>query len=396
MLQTTTAKKSIVVPSRAEILRRAEALVPVLQERSSQCEAMRRCPDETIADYLANDLLRICQPARYGGFEHNYDVLCEASQILGRGCGSQAWVHMVLADNILKLASYSAQAQEDVWGKDPTAKLSNCVTPTGRARPVDGGVVWSGRHQFSSGVDHADWVLAAGVIDHGARKRACSVLVPKADITIVDDWHVIGLAGTGSKTFVIEEKFVPAHRILDKKAADEGNAPGAHLYAAPVFHLPRGGPSSASYCAVAVGIAEGCLETYYKYTRPRKSRGRPWAQMAGAQIVAAQASAEIEAAVRMYQGALREAMGVLTRGEPFTAHMQVHGKRNMAYAAQLSLHAVQMLFNDAGGRVLYQDQDMQRKFRDAHAAAAHHSLTWHAAAQNYGAHVLGVDAEADE
>ena len=68
---------------------------------------MRRCPDETIQDYLDNDLLRICQPARYGGFEHGYDVLCEVAQTLARGCGAQAWVHMVLTDNILKLASYS-------------------------------------------------------------------------------------------------------------------------------------------------------------------------------------------------------------------------------------------------------------------------------------------------
>ncbi len=388
MLHTT---KKPAAPSREELLRRAEALVPVLQERSAQCETLRRCPDESIRDYLANDLLRICQPARYGGFEHNYDVFCEVTQTLARGCGSQAWVHMVLTDNILKLASYSAQAQEDVWGKDPTAKLSNCVTPTGKARPVEGGVVWSGRHQFSSGVDHADWVLAAGIIDHGDRKQECSVLVPKRDITIVDDWHVVGLAGTGSKTFVIEDKFVPSHRILDKKTADAGKAPGTLLYTAPVYHLPRGGPSSATYCAVAVGIAEGCLEAYYQYTRPRKSRGRPWAQMAGAQIVAATAAAEIEAAARMYLGALREAMVVLERKEPFTKHRQVHGKRNMAYAAQLSIQAVQRLFNDAGGRVLYSDHDLQRKFRDVHAAAAHHSLTWHSAAENYGAHVLGAD-----
>jgi alkylation response protein AidB-like acyl-CoA dehydrogenase len=393
MLQTA-AKKPISVPSREELLRRAEALVPVLQARAAQAEALRRCPDETIHDYLANDLLRICQPARYGGFEHGYDVLCEVSQTLARGCGSQAWVHMVLADNILKLASYSEEAQEDVWGKASTAKLSNCVTPTGRGQPIDGGVIWSGRHQFSSGVDHADWVMAAGTIDHADRKQPCSVLVPRSDITIVDDWHVIGLAGTGSKTFVIEEKFVPAHRILDKTAADEGRAPGAHLYAAPVFHMPRGGPSSASFCAVAVGIAEGCLDAYYKYTRPRTSRGTPWAKLAGAQIVAATAAAEIEAASRMYLGALREAMAVLARKEPFTAHRQVHGKRNMAYAAQLSIQAVQRLFNDAGGRVLYLDQDMQRKFRDAHAAAAHHSLNWHSAAESYGAHVLDAEREA--
>jgi 3-hydroxy-9,10-secoandrosta-1,3,5(10)-triene-9,17-dione monooxygenase len=378
-------------PSREELLRRAEALVPVLQERAAKAEEMRRCPDETVRDYIDNELLRISQPAPYGGFELGYDVLCEVSQTLARGCGSQAWVHMVLADNILKLAAYSKEAQDDVWGKDTTAKLSNCVTPVGKGRPADGGVIWSGRHTFSSGVDHAQWVMAAGTIEHADRKQACSVLVPKSDITIVDDWKVIGLAGTGSKTFVIDEKFVPAHRILDKKASDEGNAPGAKLYAAPVFHMPRGGPSSASFAAVAVGIAEGCLEAYYQYTRPRKSRGEPWAAMAGVQITAATAACEVEAAVRMYLGALREAMSVLERKEPFTRHRQVHGKRNMAYAAQLAIRAVQQLYNDAGGRVLFTDNELQRKFRDAHAAAAHHSLHWHTAAEDYGRHVLGVD-----
>ncbi len=389
MLQTKVAETKI--PTREELIRRADALVPVLQSRAAKAEEIRRCPDETIQDYLDNELFRICQPARYGGFEHGYDVLCEVSQILARGCGSQAWVHMVLTDNILKLASYSEQAQEDVWGKDTTAKLSNCVTPVGKGRPGDGGVIWSGRHTFSSGVDHAQWVMAAGTIDHGDRKQACSVLVPKSDITILDDWHVIGLAGTGSKTFVIEEKFVPAHRILDKKASDEGRAPGAHLYAAPVFHMPRGGPSSASFAAVAVGIAEGMLEAYYQYTRLRKSRGEPWAAMAGVQITAATAACEVEAAVRMYMGALREAMGVLERKEPFTKHRQLAGKRNMAYAAQLAIAAVQRLYNDAGGRVLFTDNELQRKFRDAHAAAAHHSLHWHSAAEDYGAHVLSVE-----
>jgi 3-hydroxy-9,10-secoandrosta-1,3,5(10)-triene-9,17-dione monooxygenase len=155
--------------------------------------------------------------------------------------------------------------------------------------------------------------------------------------------------------------------------------------------MPRGGPSSASYCSVVVGIAEGALDTYYKYTRPRKSRGTPWAELAGAQIVAATAAAEIEAAARMYQGALREAMHCLQAKAPFTRHRQVHGKRNMAFAAHLSIRAVQRLFNDAGGRALYEDSEMQRKFRDCQAAAAHHSLNWHTAAVDYGAHVLGAE-----
>src|SRR3954462_3485755 len=87
MLQSTITKKSA-VPSRDELLRRAAALVPVLEQRAAKAEQLRRCPDETVQDYIANDLLRICQPARYGGFELGYDVLCEVSQTLARGCGS--------------------------------------------------------------------------------------------------------------------------------------------------------------------------------------------------------------------------------------------------------------------------------------------------------------------
>jgi 3-hydroxy-9,10-secoandrosta-1,3,5(10)-triene-9,17-dione monooxygenase len=386
--ETAIAPRKI-IPDRRELLRRAEGLVPVLQERAAKAEALRRCPDETITDYVDAGLLRVCQPAPYGGYELGYDVLCEISQTLGRGCGSQAWVHMVFADNTLKLASYTAQAQAEVWGKDANAKLSNCVTPVGMGRPVADGVIWSGRHQFSSGVDHADWVMAAGVIDHGGRKQACSVLVPRKDLAIIDDWHVIGLAGTGSKTFVIENAFVPAHRILDKEASDEGRAPGAALYEAPVFHLPRGGPSIASFAAVTVGIAEGLLGEYYRYTKPRKSRGTAVAALAGTRITAGTAAAEIEAAGRMYLESLCEAMAILQRREPLTRHDQVRGKRNCAFAAKLALAAAQRLFNDAGGRALYTDNELQRKFRDLHAAAAHHSLNWHVAAEEYGRYVLG-------
>src|SRR5215203_896425 len=164
MLQPKTIEKPTSVPSKDELLRRAEALVAVLEQRAAKAEQLRRCPDETVQDYIKNDLLRICQPARFGGFEHGYDVLCEVSQTLARGCGSQAWVHMVLADNILKLASYSAQSQEDVWGEDETQRIGVAVAQVGKARPVDGGVVWSGLHGFSSGIDHVHWLICGGHI----------------------------------------------------------------------------------------------------------------------------------------------------------------------------------------------------------------------------------------
>src|SRR6476469_6111004 len=297
--------------TREEALKRAEALIPVLRERSAESEKLRRCPDATIADYISSELLRLCMPARFGGFELGYDVYCDVVRTLAHGCGSQAWVYMVLADNALKLAGFSQQAQEDVWNENPNARLSNAVAPLGKGEVVDGGIKWTGRHPFSSGVDHADWVMPTGYVQRGDRKETVTVLIPKKDIKVIDDWYVVGLAGTGSKTFEVNGAFVPDHRILSKEDDEAGS-----LYQAPVFHLPRGGVSSASYAAVAVGVAEGLIEEYIAYTGPRKSRSTVVAEEMGTQMGVGIAASEIEAASEMLMGPLRETMQLLERGQP--------------------------------------------------------------------------------
>jgi hypothetical protein len=105
------------------------------------------------------------------------------------------------------------------------------------------------------------------------------------------------------------------------------------------------------------------------------------------------AASEIEAAATLLMEPLRETMALLARGEPVSKTLNLRGKRNAAYAAQLSIGAVQRLFNAAGGRALYLDNVMQRMLRDCLAAAAHHSLGWDSAAASYGRHVLKAAAE---
>ncbi len=376
--------------TREEMIRRAEALVPVLAERSAEAERLRRCPDATIRDFVDNGLLRICQPARHGGFDLGYDVLCEVIQTLARGCGSQAWVHMVLADNPLKLAAFDLAAQEEVWGKDIHQKICVAVAAVGKAREVDGGVIWNGVHGFSSGIDHADWVICGGnIVRDGKPPQGCFVVIPTRQVRLIDDWHVMGLVGSGSKSFEVKDVFVPTHRVLDKKANDDGTAPGTQFYTAPISKLPRGGVSAVTYTAVAVGVAEGFLDNYVRSTATRKSRDNPVAGNPGIQTGIGVASAEIEAASRMYLGSIRECMAALESGETYSAHENVKGKRNACYAAQLAMQGVSRLFNAAGGRALFTDNVLQRQFRDCYAASAHHSLVWDTAAQGYGAFVLG-------
>lgn len=390
MLDKIEAGKGTKV-TREEILARAEALVPALRSRAETAEKLRMCPPETIQDYLDNGLLRVCQPARYGGYELGYDVLCEVVQTLARGCGSQAWVNMVLADNPAKLAAFPLEAQDEVWGVNDKAKICVAVAAVGKGKPVDGGIVWNGVHGFSSGIDHADWVICGGNIMHDNGKvQGCFVVIPTKQVRIIDDWHVMGLVGSGSKSFEVKDVFVPTHRILDKKQNDEGTAPGTLFYTAPVYKMPRGGVSAVSYTAAAVGVAEGFLAEYVAQCTSRKSRGNSVASQAGIQINIGQSSAEISAAALLYITAIRECMRRVERGEAETKLHSVQGKRDACFAAQMAFNAVQRLFNDAGGRALYTNNDLQRKFRDVYAASAHHSLVWHTAAGQYGQHVLTV------
>src|ERR1700736_6322158 len=80
------AKRATPAPSFDELRERAEALVPVLRERAAKTEALRRIPDETIADLHRSGLFRMLQPARVGGSELPYGAFVELAGIIGRGC----------------------------------------------------------------------------------------------------------------------------------------------------------------------------------------------------------------------------------------------------------------------------------------------------------------------
>jgi hypothetical protein len=216
--------------TREGILRRARMLVPKLAARSEKAEQLRRCPDETIADFTEAGLLRVCQPKRYGGYDLGYDVLCEMVQTLAQGCGSQAWVAMVLADNPLKFSAFEISAQDEVWGANQEAKIAVAILPVvGRATPAQGGMRWSATHRFSSGIDHADWVICGGhVIRDGQPAEAVFALIQTSEVEIIDDWRVIGLAGSGTKSLQGQRRLragtSPAGQTTLRNLAVAGNA----------------------------------------------------------------------------------------------------------------------------------------------------------------------------
>jgi 3-hydroxy-9,10-secoandrosta-1,3,5(10)-triene-9,17-dione monooxygenase len=385
-----TVRNQEPLPTREEILDRARAIAPALKERAADCDKARMVPAETIEDYRRAGLFRLAMPQRYGGYEMGWDVLCEVSQILAAACGSQAWIQRICADHAEMVAGFPPPAQDDVWGEDSDVIVSASFDPTGRAKPIKGGWRYSGRHGFSSGIDHCVWHICGGYIEaeDGSLDGPHFFLVPRKDVTIIDDWHVMGLAGTGSKSFEVKDVFIPEHRFLDGPKARVGITAGQAINKAAVFRTPRGGITSTGFSALAVGMARGVWQEYVDYTRPRKSRGIAIADKQSTQMIAARSAAEIDAAEALYLGTIRRAMRVLEEGGTLSEFDLATSRRNVAYACKMALKAGTRVFNAAGGRALFAGSALERQYRNLLGAASHHGVVWDVAASAWGKIVM--------
>lgn len=382
-------------PSFDELRERAEALVPVLRERAAKTEALRRIPDETIADLHRSGLFRMMQPARVGGSELPYNAIVEIAGIIGRGCGSTAWVLNNLASHAWMIGYWPKEAQDEIWGPSPDALIGSAfIFPGGRARKVKGGYRLHGRWPFSSGIDASAWNMIAAVVpdEQTGASEYRVFLLPASDYTVVDTWYVSGLAGTGSKDVVVNDVFVPKYRTLPTEAGRGGASPGSAVNPSPLFRLPWFALFGFVIAGVSLGIAKGAIEQYVLATRTKLGTytGRSLADFSTMQVHVAEAGALIDAAEAVMLKDCAEAMRYAEAGTVPPMEDKVRWRRDGAYAARMCTKAVDIIFAAAGGGAIYESNPLQRAFRDIHAANGHFGVNWDANGINYGRVALGL------
>jgi 3-hydroxy-9,10-secoandrosta-1,3,5(10)-triene-9,17-dione monooxygenase len=223
------------------LLKRAQAMRAVLESHADACAAERRIPHETIAAFEAAGFFSMLQPKRWGGLEADPNEFFDVITEIAKACPSSAWVLGVVAVHAWQLALFPLEAQEEVWGANRATRISSSYMPVGIVTLVSGGFQLSGKWGFSSGVDCCDWVflgaMAPSVTGEGPSEMR-TFLVPKREVHIEDDWHVSGLRGTGSKSVVVTDAFVPVHRTHRMADGFRCESPGNVHNPAP-WRLPR-------------------------------------------------------------------------------------------------------------------------------------------------------------
>ncbi|MCK0174746.1 MULTISPECIES: acyl-CoA dehydrogenase family protein [Mycobacteriaceae] len=235
--------------------------VAALAERAPEAEALRRLPQGTVDDLVASGFTDLLVPARYGGRQADFPAILDPIRAMAHGCASSAWTIGFYTLHNWMLALFPAQAQEEAFAERPFLAPAP-LAPTGRGRPEHGGVRLSGRWSWATGVTHGNWIMVGALCGPDDDIYPALALLPMSEVVVDDVWHTDGMRATGSNDVVVEDAFVPEHRLVRVTEIYGGTAPGAALHDAPTYRWPMV-PALALLAAMpALGSAERVAEIY--------------------------------------------------------------------------------------------------------------------------------------
>lgn len=378
-------------PSRGALLQSARDLVPELRGLSAAINRNRAVPRDVIARFEDAGLMGLARPALYGGPEIDVGLIFEIGRILAEGDGSAAWVYCVTNSHDHLVGLYPRQVQDAYWASERPLCASS-YQPQGRVEKVEGGYRLTGQWGFSSGIDHCDWVVVGSLIFGEGGPPALGLFMLRRDeFEVIDDWYMMGLAGTGSKSVAVDGLFVPDERVLDNADVFAGNTPGAAIHANPLYSSSIWLLFGYSILAPTTGIARGAYEATVAAMRAKAASPDPTfpPRRAGVEMRLAEISVKLEACELLFETSLAQTEALIMAGQPVSIELRTRNRRNQAFIAQTCREIMDSMMQLAGGRGLTEDGPVQRAMRDIYAISAHPGGNIDAAFGSYGAVVLG-------
>jgi alkylation response protein AidB-like acyl-CoA dehydrogenase len=394
MSSTTETPANAKVPDAVELVARVKELQPLIRKNAAQGEQDRRVVEESIQALTDAGMFKVAVPKRYGGYETSMRTMLDVSTAVAEADGGTAWV--VTLTNVMAWAVglFSEQAQDDVFGANPDAKVSGVLAPTGTTRKVEGGWQVSGRWYYNSGSLHADWAglgvpvtnEAGDVVDHGM------VLIPTTDMTLEDTWFVAGMRASGSNCLIADDVFVPEHRMLSIPPAIEGNYPSelteqeAFYRSAfvPVLALVLVGPQLGMGRAALDIVISKAAKKAISYTFFEAQ-----ADSVGFQLQIAEAAQLIDTATLHAYRAAEDIDQAAARGVYPDYLTRARIRADTGLVAEKITRAIDILLSAHGAGSFADVNPLQRIWRDSAVAARHAVLSPMISYEVYGKALLG-------
>ncbi|XVQ15198.1 acyl-CoA dehydrogenase family protein [Spirillospora sp. CA-255316] len=382
-----TPASGIELPDK-KIVGRATDLVPLVREHAAQGAEARRVVPKVVQALEDAGLFHLLVSERWGGANATIRTAVDVVAEIARGDGSAGWLATLLMNGAGFASTFSDQAQQEVFGTNPRAKVCGVFAPGSKSERVDGGYIVSGRWPYSSGSFVADWA-ALGILLEGDDLGAA--LVPAEAFTIEPSWFVTGMKGTGSDTIVVEDHFVPDHRVQrfqDMVDSSYLTSDKEHRLASVSL------PSVTAFFLVVpqLGIGRHALEVtraklpgkpvaYTDYQQARLSPthhallAKAATNLHLAELAAHRVSLDLDQAADA-----RQLLDLLTRGRI---------RNDTGAIAELVTEAIDLLMTANGAGSFAEANVLSRIWQDSNIAARHAFVTPEIGREAYGRLLLG-------
>jgi len=356
-----------------DYLERARSLAPMLKEAADEIEARRELPDRVVEALIEAGFFRMLLPRSLGGSELRPLDYVQVVEEIARAEPSTAWslgqnsgcsMSAAYLDPAVAREVFGASRGILAWGPD--------LPGAGRGVAADGGIRITGRWGFATGSRHATWLGAhvpvfepdgAPRLNPNGRQHVRTVLFPKGSAEIIDNWQVIGLRGTGSDSYRVEDLFVPEKYMFSR------DNPADRREKDLLYRFTSGMIYAMGFSNISLGIARGAVEAFIELARDKIPRGarKTLRENNVIQSEVAQCEAKLRSSRAFIHTTLREMWEDAERDGDFKPERHWQLRLAATWAIQQARDVVVTVYNAAGATAIFNENPFERRLRDIHA-----------------------------
>jgi alkylation response protein AidB-like acyl-CoA dehydrogenase len=379
------------------VISRAEAVRPVVAAASGEIENTRRLPPALLNKLHEAGLFRLLLPRSSNGIETDPLTFFHVIETIARADASTAWCLSQAGGCAMSAAYLDLPVAQAIFGNDPRAVLAWGPGPNVRAIECEGGYKVTGVWAFASGGRHATWLGAhcpiyqadgSPKLDANGVQLERTMLVRSEDVQWTDIWNTVGLRGTASDQFALNDFFVRSDHSITREFDRECRESG------PLYRMGAGTCYQVGFAGVACGIARGALDSFIDVARNKVPRGASSRLRDNAVVQSNLAQAEVN--LRAARGYVLQSMAdtwkSLSAGATITVAQRINIRMAATHAIHKAREAVDFAYNAAGATAIFEDHPLERRFRDIHTVTQQlQGQLRHF--ETVGAWMLGVDTD---
>ena len=357
-------------PRAAELIGRARELIPLIDRAGDEIERSRRIPDHVLNALHDARMFRLLIPRSCDGEEVEPATLFEVIEAIAQGDASVGWC-MGQGSGVSMTAAYvNPDVAHAVFGDKRAVAACGPNNPKATATVCDGGYRVTGQWGFASGSRHATWILGHSTVcePDGAPRLAAdgkplellSLIFPKSSAQMNDDWNVMGLKGTGSVSYSVNDLFVPEDFSFTRDT-DADRREGGPLYRFSMFNM-----FGVGFSGVALGIARRALDDFIKLAMAKK----PYAAatvLSDNNTIQSQvglSEARLQSSRLYVIETYRRLYRAVEQGLRFTPEMRIANRIVTCYAIQQAREVMNFVYHAAGATAIFEGNPFERRFRD--------------------------------